>query len=309
MRAKPERVLPQPRGRGLRNRPWQDYALFFVLVAPNFALLTLFVYRPLIDNIRLSFSDWNISDTALTYIGFDNYREWWGRSDSWAIVTNTVVFTLAAVVGSMVLGLGLALLLDRKLFGRNVVRSAIFAPFVISGAAIGVAFQFLFDPSFGLVQDLLHRIGVDNVPDFYQNPHWALFMVTVTYIWKNLGYSFVIYLAALQGVRAELMEAAEMDGAGRWTTFTKVLLPQLRPTTFFLSITVLLNSLQVFDIINVMTRGGPLGTGTTTMVYQVYQETFRNFRAGYGATVATIMFVVLLVVTLVQVRVMDRNEQ
>ncbi|MEU4339796.1 sugar ABC transporter permease [Nocardia sp. NPDC023852] len=309
MRTRPERVLPPPRGRSLKNRPWQDYALFLVLLLPNLALLAMFVYRPLIDNIRLSFFDWNISDPIATFTGFDNYREWWGRSDSWDIVTNTVVFTLAAVVGSMVLGLALALLLDRKLFGRNVVRSAIFAPFVISGAAIGVAFQFVFDPSFGLIQDVLHRAGVNDVPDFYQDPHWALFMVTATYIWKNLGYTFVIYLAALQGVRAELMEAAEIDGASSWTTFTKVLLPQLRPTTFFLSITVLLNSLQVFDIINVMTRGGPLGTGTTTMVYQVYQESFRNFRAGYGATVATIMFLVLLVVTLVQVRIMDRGEQ
>ncbi|MBW0275821.1 glycerol-3-phosphate ABC transporter permease [Nocardia sp. MH4] len=309
VRSSPERVLPAPRGRGLKNRPWQDYALFLVLVVPNLVLLTLFVYRPLADNIRLSFTDWNIADPVATPIGFDNYVEWWGREDSWKVVSNTVIFTVAAVAVSMALGLALALLLDRKLFGRNVVRSAIFAPFVISGAAIGVAFQFIFDPSFGLVQDVLHRVGVDKVPDFYQDPHWALFMVTITYIWKNLGYTFVIYLAALQGVRAELLEAAEMDGASRWTTFTKVLLPQLRPTTFFLSITVLLNSLQVFDIINVMTRGGPLGNGTTTMVFQVYEESFRNFRAGYGATVATIMFVVLLVVTLIQVRVMDRGDR
>ncbi|WP_425301042.1 carbohydrate ABC transporter permease [Nocardia neocaledoniensis] len=309
VRSSPERVLPAPRGRGLKSRPWQDYALFLVLVVPNLVLLTLFVYRPLADNIRLSFTDWNIADPVATPVGFDNYLEWWQRDDSWKVVSNTVIFTVAAVVVSMALGLALALLLDRKLFGRNVVRSAIFAPFVISGAAIGVAFQFIFDPSFGLVQDVLHRLGVERVPDFYQDPHWALFMVTITYIWKNLGYTFVIYLAALQGVRAELMEAAEMDGASRWTTFTKVLLPQLRPTTFFLSITVLLNSLQVFDIINVMTRGGPLGNGTTTMVFQVYEESFRNFRAGYGATVATIMFLVLLVVTLIQVRVMDRNDR
>lgn len=303
VRKSPERVLPG------RSRPWQDYALFAVLVVPNLALLTLFVYRPLADNIRLSFTDWNIADPVANSVGFDNYIEWWQRDDSWKVVSNTVIFTVAAVVVSMALGLALAVLLDRKLFGRNVVRSAIFAPFVISGAAIGVAFQFIFDPSFGLVQDVLHRLGVDNVPDFYQDPEWALFMVTLTYIWKNLGYAFVIYLAALQGVRAELLEAAEMDGANSWTRFTKVLLPQLRPTTFFLSITVLLNSLQVFDIINVMTRGGPLGNGTTTMVFQVYEESFRNFRAGYGATVATIMFVVLLVVTLIQVRVMDRGER
>ncbi|WP_019932042.1 carbohydrate ABC transporter permease [Nocardia sp. BMG111209] len=309
MRTGPERVLPQHRARGLRGRPWTDYGLFLVLVVPNLALLAVFVYRPLIDNIRLSFTDWNISDPLAHYIGVANYREWWGRHDSWQIVGNTVVFTVAAVVGSMVLGLGLAMLLDRKLFGRNVVRSIVFAPYVISGAAIGIIFQFIFDPSFGLAQDVLHRIGIRHVPDFYQDPHWAMVMITVTYIWKNLGYSFVIYLAALQGVRRELTEAAEIDGASRLTTFTRVLLPQLRPTTFFLSITVLLNSLQVFDIINVMTRGGPLGTGTTTMIYQVYRESFVNFRAGYGATVATIMFVVLLIVTLLQVRVMDRGEQ
>ena len=181
-----------------------------------------------------------------------------------------------------------------------------FAPFVIAGAAIGVAFQFIFDPRFGMISALLTMVGLP-VPNFYQDPEWAMVMVTVTYIWKNLGYSFVIYLAALQAKPAELYEAAEMDGAGAWTTFRKVTLPLLRPTTFFLSITVLLNSLQVFDIIYVMTRGGPQGNGTSTMVFQVYQETFQNFRAGYGATVATIMFLVLLVVTAIQVRVMDRK--
>ena len=301
----PERTLPH--GRGLRGRPWTDHALFAVLVGPNLALLILFTYRPLADNVRLSFFDWNIAGSAATFVGFDNYLEWWRRPDTWQIVGNTVGFTAAAVVGSMVLGLGLAMLLDRKLLGRNLVRSALFAPFVISGAAVGVAFQFVFDPNFGLVQDLLGRIGI-TAPDFYQDPTWAMVMVTLTYLWKNLGYTFVVYLAALQGLRPELGEAAAIDGASRWTTFRSVILPQLRPTTYFLSITVLLNSFQVFDIINVMTRGGPLGTGTTTMVYQVYDETFRNFRAGYGATVATIMFLVLLAVTVYQVRIMDRGE-
>ncbi|MFZ2173414.1 MAG: sugar ABC transporter permease [Rhodococcus sp. (in: high G+C Gram-positive bacteria)] len=308
MRSSPERTLPRADAKGLFGRPWRDYALFLALVGPNLVLLVLFTYRPLVDNIRLSFFDWNIADPVATYIGFDNYREWWSRSDTLQIVGNTVVFTIATVLGSMVIGLALALLLDRKLHGRNLVRSAIFAPFVISGAAVGVAFQFVFDPSFGLIQDLLHRVGIDEAPDFYQDPHWALFMVTVTYMWKNIGYTFVIYLAALQGTRKELSEAAEIDGASGWTAFRRVVFPQLRPTTYFLSITVMLNSFQVFDIINVMTRGGPLGAGTTTMVYQVYNESFRNFRAGYGATVATIMFLVLLGITVYQVRIMDRGD-
>lgn len=291
-----------PRSRGA----WKHWLLFVGLLLPNLVLLTIFTYRPLVDNIRLSFFDWNISSPTSTFIGGDNYVEWATSPDSWTIVRNTVIFTIAVVGGCMVLGLLLALLLDQRLRGRNLVRSAIFAPFVLSGAAVGIAFQFVFDPNFGMIRDLLGRIGV-HTPDFYQRPGWALFMVTLTYIWKNVGYSFVIYLAALQGTRQDLYEAAAIDHASTWTTFWRVTMPQLRATTFFLSITVMLNSLQVFDIINVMTRGGPQNIGTTTMIYQVYVETFQNQRAGYGATVATVMFVVLLLITVVQVRIMDRE--
>lgn len=138
----------------------RDYALFVVLVGPNVALLLLFVYRPLADNIRLSFFDWNVSDPSARFVGLSNYTEWFTRSDTRQIVFNTAVFTGAAVVGSMVLGLALAMLLDRPLRGRNLVRSTVFAPFVISGAAVGLAAQFVFDPHFGLIQDLLRRIGV-----------------------------------------------------------------------------------------------------------------------------------------------------
>ena len=301
----PPPVGPAPRRSSGKYWEWTLAAL---LLIPNLVLLVVFTYRPLVDNIRLSFTDWNISAPIANGVGFANYVEWFGRDDTRVVLRNTFVFTVATVGISMALGLALAMLLDQRLRGRNLVRSVVFAPFVISGAAVGVAFSFVFDPSFGLVSDLLTRMGIES-PDFYQDPGWALFMVTATYIWKNLGYSFVIYLAALQGRRADLDEAAEIDGASAWTRFRKVLLPQLRPTTFFLSITVLLSSVQVFDIINVMTRGGPQGNGTTTLVYQVYQETFVNQRAGYGATVATVMFLILLVVTVVQVRVMDKGQK
>ncbi|MBO1766575.1 MULTISPECIES: carbohydrate ABC transporter permease [Allobranchiibius] len=303
--APPAPVGDPPRRRG---RPIGEWGLAGLLLLPNLALLVIFTYRPLLDNVRLSFTSWNISAPVAHYIGTANYVHWWHDPNSHEVLRNTVIFTVATVGVSMVLGLALAMLLDQKLRGRNIVRSVLFAPFVISGAAVGLAFQFVFDPNFGLVRDLGHRVGI-TVPDFYQQPHWALFMVTVTYIWKNLGYTFVIYLAALQGRRADLDEAAEIDGASPWRRFTKVLLPQLRPTTYFLSITVLLNSVQVFDIVNVMTRGGPQGYGTATMVYQVYKETFVNNQAGYGATIATIMFVFLLVITLVQVRLMDKGRQ
>lgn len=289
----------------------QEYLLFAALVLPNLVLLGIFTYRPLLDNIRLSFFSWNISSpNPPKFVGFDNYAEWFeglvSGGHSWTVVSNTIVFTATTVIGSMVLGLALAMLLDQQIKGRGLVRSAVFAPYVIAGAAIGIAFQFIFDPRFGLISGMLDALGIKS-PDFYQDPNWALFMVTMTFLWKNLGYAFVIYLAALQAKPAELYEAAEIDRASSWTVFRRVTLPMLRPTTFFLSITVMLNSLQVFDIIYVMTRGGPQGNGTTTMVFQVYQETFVNYRAGYGATVATIMFLILLIITVLQVRSMDRG--
>lgn len=299
--------MGRDRATGQRFRG-KEVLLAAALLLPNLVLLAVFTYRPLVDNIRLSFFHWNLGSPRSTFVGWANYAEWFTSEDSRTVLWNTLIFTAAAVVGSMVIGLALALLLDQKLLGRGPVRSLVFAPYVLSGAAVGVAFQFIFTPNFGLVPDLLKTLGI-SPPNFYQHSGWALFMVTATYIWKNLGYTFVIYLAALQGRRRDLDEAAEIDAASPWTRFTKVLWPQLRPATFFLLITVMLNSFQVFDVIHTMTRGGPFGNGTTTMVYQVYQETFVNLRAGYGATVASIMFVALLIVTLLQVWVMERGRQ
>ncbi|MTD97095.1 carbohydrate ABC transporter permease [Corynebacterium guaraldiae] len=291
-----------------RKLDWKQIGLAALLVGPNLLLLVLFTYRPLVDNIRISFYNWNISSPTMTFVGIQNYIDWFQAPDTGRVVFNTVVFTFFAVAGSMVLGLALALLLDQKLFGRAAVRSMVFAPYVIAGAAIGVAFQFVFDPNYGLIQYFLGIIGVD-VPNFYQQQNWALFMITVTYIWKNVGYVFVIYLAALQGRRRDLDEASEIDGTPAPRHFFRVVLPQLRGTTFFLLITVLLNSFQVFDIINAMTGGGPFGYGTSTMVFQVYQETFINNRAGYGAAVATIMFLVVLVITVLQIKLQERMDK
>lgn len=291
-----------------RKLDWRQIGLAALLIGPNLLLLILFTYRPLVDNIRISFFNWNISSPTMTFVGLQNYIDWFQAPDTGRVVFNTVVFTFFAVAGSMVLGLALALLLDQKLFGRAAVRSMVFAPYVIAGAAIGVAFQFVFDPNYGLIQYFLGLIGVD-VPNFYQQQNWALFMITVTYVWKNVGYVFVIYLAALQGRRRDLDEASEIDGTPAVRHFFRVVLPQLRGTTFFLLITVLLNSFQVFDIINAMTGGGPFGYGTSTMVFQVYQETFINNRAGYGAAVATIMFLVVLVITVLQIKLQERMDK
>ncbi len=150
---------PPPR----RGRPVGEWLTAAALLLPNLALLAVFTYRPLIDNIRLSFTDWTLSAPTLNYIGLQNYSTWLHDANAHQVLRNTAIFTVATVGLSMMIGLGLALLLDRQLRGRNLVRSAIFAPFVLSGTAVGLAFQFVFDPHFGLLSDLAHRVGGDGL--------------------------------------------------------------------------------------------------------------------------------------------------
>ncbi len=275
------------------------------MVAPNLFLLAVFTYRPLVETIRLSFYRWDLISPSKAFVGLENYREYLSDSTSQKIVITTLIFTTCTVVGSMVLGLGLALLLNRSMRGRSIVRAVLFAPYVVSGAAVGIVWLFVFDPKFGMISALLQSIGIDS-PNWYNAPRWALAMVILVYIWKNLGYATLVYLAGLQAIPRDLYEAAEIDGAGRWATLRAVTVPQLSSTTFFLSVTTFLSSMQAFDIIHVMTRGGPLD-GTKTMVYQVYDEAFVRFRVGLASTIATVLFVVLFIVTLAQVRFVERR--
>ncbi|HYH30364.1 MAG TPA: sugar ABC transporter permease [Pseudonocardia sp.] len=206
----------------------------------------------------------------------------------------TAVFTLATVGGGMVLGLLLAVLLNRRLRFRGAARTIVVAPYVLSGVAVGLLWLFVFDPNFGALSALLGMVGIGS-PDWYTDPRWALAMVVIVYLWKNVGYVALIYLAGLQAVPRDLLEAASLDGASPVRSFVSVVLPLLGPTTFFPGITTLLTSLQSFDIIRAMTNGGPL-EGTTTMMYQIYLEGFAAGRAGCSSAIATILFLVLFAI-------------
>ncbi len=278
---------------------------FLILAGPNIALLLVFTYRPLVESVRLSFLQWNLGAPVARSIGLGNYAEWFASPEAMQVVRTTVIFTVATVGGALVLGLLLAVLLNQRLRGRGAVRTVVFAPYVVSGFAMGILWLFIFDPRYGLVATLLGVVGLDS-PQWYQVPGWALLMLIVVYLWKNLGYVALIYLAGLQSVPQDLRDAAALDGASTVRTMRSVVLPLLTPTTFFLLVTLMLSSLQSFDVIHAMTRGGPLG-GTTTLMYQVYEESFVNGRAGYASAVATILFVVLLGVTALQMRYVERK--
>jgi sn-glycerol 3-phosphate transport system permease protein len=296
-----------PRQRGaLQSRRRRSALLWFLLLAgPNVALLLVFVYRPLIQSFYLSTLQWNLGSPVARSIGLGNYVELFTSRNFTQVVTTTVVFTVATVGGAMLLGLGLAVLLNQRLRGRGFARTVAFAPYVLSGFAVGILWLFIFDPRYGLMREVLSWVGASS-PQWYTQRPWPLVMVIIVYLWKNLGYVALIYLAGLQSVPQDLKDAAALDGASSFRTLRSIILPLLTPTSFFLLVTMMLASLQSFDIIKAMTQGGPLGS-TTTLMYSVYQESFVNGRAGYASAVATVLFLVLLAVTAVQMRFVQRK--
>ncbi|WP_211229429.1 carbohydrate ABC transporter permease [Nakamurella lactea] len=295
---------PKRLRRGFTARDRRDFPIFLILALPNILLIMAFIYRPLITNIYYSTLNWTLGSKYATPIGLGNYREFFTDPDSLGVLKTTAIFTVATVGGSMVLGLMLATVLNRPLRGRTLARATVFAPYVLSGVGIGLVWVFIFDPVVGVLGAVLRAMGGTS-PEWFNKPGLSLVMVIIVYVWKNTGYCAVIYLAAMQAVPKDLLEAASIDGASSFRTFRSVVLPLLSPTTFFLLLTTMLSSLQAFDLIRIMT---PLGNGTTTLMYDAYLQAFGGYnRAGYSAAVATILFAILLVMTVVQLSFIERK--
>lgn len=292
-------------GRSRFQREWRDWLLFVALVGPNLALFGLFNYRPLLYNAWLSLHEWDFLSPVMIWVGLDNYVEAFGDPEFHRILLNTMVFTCGAVLVTLSLGLALALLLNQKLVGRNAARSVLFSPYILSGAAVAVIWVYIFDPNYGLIRSLIGPLGLVP-PNWLRDPLWAMPAVIIVYIWKNLGYAVVVYLAGLQSVPKDLHEAAQVDGAGPISRFWHVTLPHLSPVLFFLFVTSILSSLQAFDIINVMTKGGPVDA-TTTLIYQMYQQGFVALSAGRAAAYAVVLFVIMLLLTGLQLRFLERR--
>jgi len=282
----------------------REALIFLAMVLPNAALIAVFVYRPLLANMYYSTLDWTLGSDKARRVGLGNYVEFFTSAESWGVLRTTLIFTVATVGGSIVLGLLMATVLNRQLIGRGFARATVFAPYVLSGVGIGLVWTFIFDPITGVLSMLLRGGGLP-VPQWFLDPNLSLLMVIIVYVWKNLGYCAVIYLAGMQAIPRDLIEAAAIDGASRFRTFWSIVWPLLSPTSFFLLMTTLLSSLQAFDLIRIMT---PLGNGTTTLMYDAYLQAFGGYnRAGFSATVSTILFVILIVLTVVQLRFIEKR--
>lgn len=284
------------------RREWLTFLLF---VLPNVCFIGVFSYWPLVQNAYLSFVEWDMISPDKIWVAFDNWKLVLTDRLFRQILANTFIFTAGSVGATLVLGLLVALLLNQRLAFRNGARMILFAPTILPGAAIAVVWIYMFDPNWGLIKALIGFVGIAS-PKWLTDPHWAMAAVIIVYVWKNLGYSVVIFLSGLQSIPKELYEAARVDGAGAWQRFRNVTVPGLGPISFFLLITSVLSSFQAFDILRVMTSGGPV-SATTTLIYQLYSEGFVAFHAGRAGVYAMILFAFMLALTVAQLRFVERR--
>jgi ABC-type sugar transport system permease subunit len=275
-----------------------------LFLTPSLLIFGVFTYYALAFNVYLSFTSWNFVAPTKHFVGLQNYRDMVADHRFWTAARNTVYYAGSTVVLSLAAGLIFAVLLNQKVPARNFFRTLIFSPYITTVAAVSLLWIWIFDPNYGLLNYLLSLIGIDG-PHWLVSTRWAMPAIIIMSVWRSLGYNAVIFLAGLTAIPRELVEAAEIDGAGRFQVFRHITLPLLSPTTFFLTVTSLIGALQVFDSVAVMTGGGPV-TATKVINYYIYEHAFSMFRASYAAAVAMVLFFVVLLLTFLQLRMSRR---
>ena len=291
---------PRRRGRGGYDAARRQALAGYLFVAPAMVIFFVFTLLPVAIALYLSFTNYDVF-TKMDWIGFDNYQFTLFEDELFrTALVNTVVYTVWSVPLSMAIGLGAALLLNQKLRGLGLYRTIYYVPVVTSMVAVAMIWLQLFDPLYGVISNALEAIGIKGI-DWLGDPNLAMPSIIAVSVWKVIGWNMLIYLAGLQGIPDYLKEAAAIDGANRWQTFWKITLPLLQPTTFFIFVTSLIGAFQVFDVVYVMTGGGP-ANATTTLVHQIYNAAFKALDMGYAAAMSFVLFGIILVVSLFSMR-------
>ncbi|MGY2124964.1 carbohydrate ABC transporter permease [Nocardia gipuzkoensis] len=279
----------------------------WAFVAPNVAAVAIFLLFPLAFSLYLSFHSWDLF-SPMRFVGLDNYRRLFGSDPLFLIaVRNTAVFTVLTLVPTVTIGLAVAAALNRKLAGIGIFRTTAFLPLVASAVAMAVVWRFLFTDD-GLLNVALGWIGIDAVP-WLTDPDWALVSLSIVTVWKSVPFATVILLAAMQGVPETLYEAAKIDGAGALRRFFAITVPLIRGPLSFVFIITIINSVQAFDQAYALTggNGGP-ETGTYLLGIMLFQNAFGFYEVGYASALAWVIFAMLFVLTLVQLRMARRSE-
>jgi multiple sugar transport system permease protein len=293
--ATPRTVPESPaRARGRRRRAARRTLTGWAFAAPATIVVVGLSIFPAVWAFFISRTKWNGIAPAVD-VGWRNYQRIAQDSDAAAAAQHTLVLTVLFVPGSILLGILIAVALNQRIALIGFYRTCIFVPYVASAAATGILASFVFNPQFGAANEVLRRLGLPT-QQFLESPTQALLVICVIALWGEVGFTAVIYLAALQDIPKELVEAAVVDGAGKWRVFRHITLPELRPVTVFTAIWQTITAMQLFDLIFTTTRGGPLNS-TQTVVYYIYELAFQTQRLGYGAAVAYLLFAVTMLLT------------
>jgi len=277
---------------------------FLLFILPNMTMLTIWTFYPFFSSLYLSVTNWNLLQPVKRFVGLSNYASLMRSEIFWKVVSNTVVFTVGTVFIKLGLALALAVLLNQWLAGRAVWRAIIFSPHVTTSAAMALVWLSMYDPNHGPLAALFSFLGL-SFPNVMASTSLALPAIMVVAIWQGLGYSTVIFLAALQGVNRDLKDAAAVDGANSWQAFWHVSFPAISPVTYFLVVTSLISAFQTFDLIQVMSKGGPVNS-TSLYVFYLYEEAFSYYRMGHASAVAVIFFTIIMAITYLQTQIAQR---
>lgn len=279
-----------------------DLASGFLFLSPTLVIFSTFILFPVFFSFYLSFQKWNMFSGEATFVGLDNYTRMFESAEFWMVLKNTAIYTIGTIPLNMALSLGIAYVLNKKLVGKKFLRTAFFAPVIIAPVAAAVIWRWLYDPNFGLVNYFIDILGFDSV-NWLNEPTAAMFALIIMGVWKTFGINMVLFSAGLQGIPESYYEAAELDGAGKLAKFWHITVPMLAPTTFFIMIMSMISSFQVFDLVYVLTSGGPLGS-TKVLVFYVYEYAFKFFEMGYAAAISYFLFALLFVLTMIQIKYM-----
>ncbi|WP_373232321.1 carbohydrate ABC transporter permease [Cohnella sp.] len=288
------------------KRKWFNYAFWFIL--PAFLLYTVFVIAPTASALYLSFTSWNGISDDIRYIGISNFVEILNSTRVHHALKNTLIFTVALVILENVLAIALAILVDKVRWFRNLFRSIFYLPVLMSGVVMGFIWVIILNYNFGVVNQLLDMLGLSSWKvDWLGDPDLALISIILSTVWKAAGYYMIIYLAGLQGIPPELTEAASIDGANGWQQFRHITFPLLASAMTVCMMLSMIGSLKIFDQIAVMTDGGP-GFATETLTYIIYKVGFGELRQGFGTALAIVLFLITLLLSLIQIKVLRKRE-
>ena len=270
----------------------------WLFVLPAMIPLIVFWIYPILRSVFISLTDWDYMSPTYNFVGLNNYIMLFQDSRFYDALLNTLVFTLGTLVPTIILGLLLALLMQKAFKGSGVLKFILFSPWITPTVAVSIVWTWIYDPSSGIANQILEFLHLPAL-QWIKSSDTAMLAVILVTVWKSLGYAMIFYLSALEKVPGELYEASGMDGANAWQRFRDVTLPCISPTTFFLVIITMVSSLQAYDQIQILTQGGPSGS-TRTLLYMYYQLGFQEFDMGQATAVAVVMIVLTVIISSIQ---------